>query len=101
MPCDDSLVLLADLAGPSRDGAPFLRRLVRAGGRLPRPDRAEDRTPRELERYQHLTPELRALTVNLIATELFRGKRARKERESGTPTGTVRPREELTSIDLR
>ena len=45
---------------------------------------------RELERYQHLTPELRALTVNLIATELFRGKRARKERENGTPTGTVR-----------
>jgi len=36
---------------------------------------------RELERYQHLTPELRALTVNLIATELFRAKRARKERE--------------------
>ena len=34
---------------------------------------------RELERYQHLTPELRALTVNLIATELFRAKRARKE----------------------
>ena len=33
---------------------------------------------RELERYQHLTPELRALTVNLIATELFRAKRARK-----------------------
>jgi hypothetical protein len=30
---------------------------------------------RELERYQHLTPELRALTVNLIATELFRAKR--------------------------
>ena len=30
-------------------------------------------------RYQHLTPELRALTVNLIATELFRAKRARKE----------------------
>src|SRR2546425_8224547 len=29
---------------------------------------------RELERYQHLTPELRALTVNLIATELFRGQ---------------------------
>ena len=24
--------------------------------------------------------------MNLIATELFRGKRARKERESGTPT---------------
>ena len=47
---------------------------------------------RELERYQHLTPELRALTVNLIATELFRGKRARKERESGTPTGIVRGR---------
>jgi integrase len=39
---------------------------------------------RELERYQHLTPELRAQTVNLITTELFRGKRARKERESGT-----------------
>jgi hypothetical protein len=47
---------------------------------------------RELERYQHLTQELRALTVNLIATELFRRKRARKERESGTPTGTVRGR---------
>ena len=29
---------------------------------------------RELERYQHLTPELRALTVNLIATELFWGE---------------------------
>lgn len=26
---------------------------------------------RELERYQHLTPELRAFAVNLIATELF------------------------------
>jgi hypothetical protein len=38
---------------------------------------------RELEHYQHLTPELRASTVNLIATELFRGKRARKERERG------------------
>ena len=49
---------------------------------------------RELKRYQHLTPEVRALTVNLIliAAELFRGKRARKERESGTPTGTVRGR---------
>ena len=35
------------------------------------------------------TPELRELTVNLIATELFRGKRARKEREGGTPTSTV------------
>ena len=45
---------------------------------------------RELERYQHLTPELRALTVNLIARELFRAKRARKE--TGTPTGTVRGR---------
>jgi integrase len=42
---------------------------------------------RELERYQHLTPEVRSLTVNLIATELFRAKRARKE--TGTPTGTV------------
>ena len=38
---------------------------------------------RELERYQHLTPELRTLTVNLIATELFRAKAARKK--SGTP----------------
>ena len=47
---------------------------------------------RELERYQHLTPELRALTVNLIATELFRAKRARKESENGTPTGTLRGR---------
>jgi len=46
---------------------------------------------RELERYQHLTPELRTLTVNLIATELFREKRARKERENGTPTGDVLP----------
>jgi len=44
---------------------------------------------RELERYQHLTPELRAMTVNLIATELFRAKRA-KMTETGTPTGTVR-----------
>ena len=44
---------------------------------------------RELERYQHLTPELRAMTVNLIATELFRAKQAKKT-ESGTPTGTVR-----------
>jgi len=43
---------------------------------------------RELERHQHLTPELRAMTVNLIATALFRAKRAKKE--SGTPTGTVR-----------
>ena len=42
---------------------------------------------RELERYQHLTPELRALPVNLIATELFRARRARKV--TGTPTGTV------------
>ena len=45
---------------------------------------------RELEHYQHLTPELRALTVNLIATELLRAKRTRKE--TGTPTGTVRGR---------
>ena len=45
---------------------------------------------RELERYQQLTPQLRALTVNLIATELFRAKPARKE--TGTPTGTVRGR---------
>jgi integrase len=43
---------------------------------------------RELERYQHLTPELRARTVNLIASELFRAKQSRKE--TGTPTGTVR-----------
>jgi hypothetical protein len=56
---------------------------------------------RELERYQHLTPELRALTVNLIATELFRGKRARKERESGTPTGTVRGRRVTEKLEGR
>jgi hypothetical protein len=56
---------------------------------------------RELERYQHLTPELRALTVNLIATELFRGKRARKERESGTPTGTVRGRRVTENLEGR
>jgi hypothetical protein len=47
---------------------------------------------RELERYQHLTPKLRPLTMNLVATELFRAKRARKERENGTPTGTLRSR---------
>ena len=56
---------------------------------------------RELERYQHLTPELRALTVNLIATELFRGKRARKERENGTPTGTVRGRRVTDKLEGR
>jgi len=56
---------------------------------------------RELERYQHLTPELRALTVNLIATELFRRKRARKERESGTPTGTVRGRRVTEKLEAR
>ena len=54
---------------------------------------------RELERYQHLTPELRALTVNLIATELFRAKRARKERENGTPTGTLRGRRVTENSD--
>jgi hypothetical protein len=54
---------------------------------------------RELERYQHLTPELRALTVNLIATELFRAKRARKE--TGTPTGTVRSRRESEKVGER
>ena len=46
---------------------------------------------RELERYQHLTPELRALTVNLIATALFQPKGAQTwsaRRESGTPAGT-------------
>ena len=43
---------------------------------------------RELERYQHLTPELRARTVNLIAAELFRAKQALNE--TGTPTGTAR-----------
>ena len=56
---------------------------------------------RGLERYQHLTPELRALTVNLIATELFRGKRARKERESGTPTGTLRSRRVTENLEGR
>ena len=34
---------------------------------------------RELERYQQLTPEVRPLRVNLIATEVFRAKRARKK----------------------
>ena len=43
---------------------------------------------RELERYQHRTPELRALTVNLIATELFRARRTGNKGEGGTPTGT-------------
>jgi hypothetical protein len=34
---------------------------------------------RERERYQHLTPELRALTIKLIATELYgRSERERK-----------------------
>jgi hypothetical protein len=33
---------------------------------------------RELERNQHLSPELRALTVNLIARDLFRPKKAQK-----------------------
>ena len=53
---------------------------------------------RELERYQHLTPELRALTVNLIAAELFRAKGGRKagaRRANGTPTGTVSGRRAL------
>ena len=54
---------------------------------------------RELERYQHLTPELRALTVNPIATELFRAKRARKE--TGTPTGTVRGRRVTEKLEGR
>lgn len=39
---------------------------------------------RELERHQLLTPKFGTLTVNLIARELFRAKRARKE------TGTLR-----------
>jgi integrase len=65
---------------------------------------------RELERYQHLTPELRALTVNLIATELFRPKSARKgggPTASGTPTGTgpgqrrVRKAEHLQVPEIR
>jgi len=56
---------------------------------------------RELERYQHLTPELRALTMNLIATEPFRGKRARKERESGTPAGTERRRRVTEHLEGR
>src|SRR5438445_13860309 len=44
---------------------------------------------RELERYQHLTPELRAFTANLIARELFQAKRAKNGKEPGTPTGAV------------
>jgi hypothetical protein len=35
------------------------------------------------------------------ATELFRGKRARKERESGTPTGTVRGRRVTEKLEGR
>ena len=53
----------------------------------------------ELERYQHLTPELRALTVNLIATELFRWRGARKE--TGTPTVTVRSRRASGNLGKR
>ena len=56
---------------------------------------------RELERYQHLTPELRAVTVNLIATELFRGKRAKKERERWHTTGTVRGRHVTEKLEGR
>jgi len=41
---------------------------------------------RELERYQHLRPELRTLTVNLIASHLF--ERSEKTR-TGTPSGTL------------
>jgi integrase len=54
---------------------------------------------RELERYQHLTPEVRALTVNLIATELFRAKRGRTE--TGTPTGTAQSRRGARNIPSR
>ena len=54
---------------------------------------------RELERYQHLTPEVRALTVNLIATELFRAKRGKTE--SGTPTGTVHRRRDARNNTSR
>jgi hypothetical protein len=56
---------------------------------------------RELERYQHLAPELLALTVNLIAGELFRAKGGRKagaRRANGTPTGTV---SDLNAVLLR
>jgi hypothetical protein len=54
---------------------------------------------RELERYQHLTPEVRARTVNLIAAELFRAKRGLDE--SGTPTGTVRGRRGRKNLGRR
>jgi integrase len=54
---------------------------------------------RELERYQHLTPEVRSLTVNLIAAELFRAKQAR--RKSGTPTGTPRGRRMKANLGSR
>ena len=59
------------------------------------------RTPMTMWRGRTALPELRALTVNLIATELFRGKRARKERESGTPTGTVRGRRVTEKLEGR
>jgi hypothetical protein len=60
------------------------------------PDRAKitGHRSRELERYQHLTPEVRALTVKLIATELCRAGRGRTE--DGTPTGTV---EEVSRVE--
>lgn len=45
------------------------------------------RGSKRAERCQHLTPEVRALTVNLIATELVRARRDKTE--TGTPTGTV------------
>ena len=37
----------------------------------------------------------------VIATELFRGKRVRKERESGTPTVTVRGRRVTENLEGR
>src|SRR4029453_16925706 len=58
------------------------------GGPRPMRRKLTGHRSRELERYQHLTPELRARTVNLIAAELFRAKQTRKK--TGTPTGTVR-----------
>jgi hypothetical protein len=67
----------------------------RHGGSCPRipPERGAEGHRTRLPRARALSaPDAGAarLEVNLSATELFRGKRARKEGESGTPTGIVR-----------
>jgi integrase len=61
--------------------------LMMLGGPDPIVRKVTGHRSRELERYQDLTPELRARTVNLIAAELFDSKEPGKN-EGGTPTGT-------------